>query len=83
MEQMPYVSLSALDLVKRKCGCETVCLRSIGGGRVKKLAKRIFFWGPVGVAIVWAVRAKGTSSSAACGENRAHESWQWCDPGDS
>jgi hypothetical protein len=40
---------------------------------VKELAKRIFFWGSVGGAIVVAVRAKGTSSSVACGENRAHE----------
>ena len=79
---MIYLSLSALDLVKRKCGCETVCLRSIGGGRVKKLAKHIFFWGPVGAAIVWAVRAKDTSSSTACGDTRGQESWQWCGPVD-
>ncbi len=55
----------------------------IGGGRVKELAKLIVVWGSVGGAIVWAVRAKGTSSSAAtCGENRAHESWQGYDPED-
>ena len=82
---MTYVSLSALDLVKRSVGVR-LCLRSIGEGvggvRVKELAKRIFFWGPVGGAIVAIVRAKGTSSSASYGENRAQESWQWCDPGD-
>jgi hypothetical protein len=47
---------------------------------VKELAKRIFFRGPVKGAIVAVVRAKGTSSSAACEENRAQESW--CGPVD-
>jgi hypothetical protein len=48
---------------------------------VKELAKLIFFLGLVGGAIVAAVRAKGTSSSAAaCRENRAQESW--CGPVD-
>jgi len=49
---------------------------------VKELAKRIFFLGPLGGAIVAAVRDKGTSSSAVCRENRAQESWQWCGPVD-
>jgi len=64
--------------------CECVCglfiEEGVGGVRVKELAKRIILWRAVGDAIIAAVRAKGASSSAACGENRAQESWQWCDP---
>ncbi len=48
---------------------------------MKELAKRIFFLGPLGDAIVAALRAKGTSLSVAgCEENRAQESW--CGPVD-
>ncbi len=47
---------------------------------MKELAKRLFLWRPVGYPIMAAVRGKYASSSAACGENRAQESWQWFDP---